>query len=178
MESSPSASPSPVGLSCLLVLLFLVTALFDCQIRMQMAASFAEMDEIRSIFAQIPHSKESLLQSEGEKRERGREKQTGRREGNMYADLRLTGASEAGANLCCLPSPFGTIKAMTTMMMSASNSESSHLCRDLLSCRAPRPKRLSGFVGRHALKSKGFPFNTRRACPTTLGDASKTDAAV
>ena len=26
---------------------------------MQMAASFAEMDEIRSIFAQIPHSKES-----------------------------------------------------------------------------------------------------------------------
>ena len=120
-----------------------VAALFDCQIRMQMAASFAEMDEIRSIFAQIPHSKESLLQSEGEKRER--EKQTGRREGNMYADLRLTGASEAGANLCCLPSPFGTIKAMTTMMMSASNSESSHLFSAGIYCRAARRGR-NGFL--------------------------------
>ena len=46
----------------------LVTALFDCLIRMQRASSSAEMDEIRSLFAQIPHSKESQAWQTGNMR--------------------------------------------------------------------------------------------------------------
>ena len=146
---------------------------------MQMAASFAEMDEIRSIFAQIPHSKESLLQSEGEKRERERE--ADRKEGGEYVCGLETDGGERSGSKSLLPA------VAFRNDQSDDNDDDvgikfrivpSLLCRDLLSCRAPRPKRLSGFVGRHALKSKGFPFNTRQACPTTLGDASKTDAAV
>ena len=110
---------------------------------MQMAASFAEMDEIRSIFAQIPHSKESLLQSEGEKREREREREreADRKEGGEYVcglETDGAGASEAGANLCCLPS------VAFRNDQSDDNDDDvgikfrivpSLLCRDLLSCR-------------------------------------------
>ena len=63
-----------------------VAALFDCQIRMQ-TASFAEMDEIRSIFAQIPHSKESRASVTATV---GTPKGgTSRQQEGEYADLRL-----------------------------------------------------------------------------------------
>ena len=77
----------------------LVTALFGRLIRMQTAASpFAGMDEIHFIFAQIPHSKESMPAREEEGRADGAEAEQPRRPTALSRRCYCCNQKEGGRN--------------------------------------------------------------------------------